>query len=352
MHSHYRDLFQFKGSILSSVFVPTMLTGVWAALWIILMRVVNFNSFAIPGTLITLLNVVLGLLLVFRNNTAYDRYWEGRRLWSTMQKDVRSLSRLIWAHCKAPTKSETVLKKAIMQLIYAFTLSVKHSLRNCQGFEPADLQAAVSHIPGILATSDFDSTPVHAPSKILLYISAYVGNCRETDKCDAMVQTNCLGAINSLTDVVSSLERIRSSPIPKAYSVHMKQILLLYLLALPFQLAKDLIWATIPVVMFTTFALLGIEFISAEIENPFGQDANDLPVTLFCESMRTELVHMMTQPDILNPSKWVMDMGTPIKGSPKVHRRAGDNLVVDIPECEEDEETKREAGEVVISVPL
>ncbi|KAJ3123013.1 hypothetical protein HK098_002267, partial [Nowakowskiella sp. JEL0407] len=307
IQSHYSDLFQIKGSIMSLVFVPTLLTGFWAAFWIIMMRVAGVTTFTIPGTLITLLNVVLGLLLVFRNNTAYDRYWEGRRLWAAMQKDLRNLARLVWVHFKAPTPQEMELKRGVMDLIYAFALSVKHDLRGADGFTPADLNAAVSHIPEILSKCEYEVAPVHAPTRILLFISAYVGKCRENDKCDAIVQSNCVAALGNLTDSVTSLERIRSSPIPKAYSVHMKQILLLYLLALPFQLAKDLIWATIPVVMFTTFALLGIEFISAEIENPFGRDANDLPVTLFCETIRKEVLEIMSRNDNFDPFNWRLE---------------------------------------------
>ncbi|KAJ1525579.1 hypothetical protein HK096_000559, partial [Nowakowskiella sp. JEL0078] len=96
----YKDLITIEGSIFIYVLMPSLICSAWSALWVILYKVGNVTGFIIPSTLVTLLNVVLGLLLVFRNNTAYDRYWEGRRLWSAIQKDMRNLSRLIWFHVK------------------------------------------------------------------------------------------------------------------------------------------------------------------------------------------------------------------------------------------------------------
>jgi ion channel-forming bestrophin family protein len=97
-----------------------------------------------------------------------------------------------------------------------------------------------------------------------------------------------------MVDCLGGCERILKTPIPIAYSIHIKQLLLIYCLSLPFQVVNDLDWWTAPVVCVISFTVFGIEAIGIEIENPFGRDPNDLPLDNICKTMQTNIEELIT----------------------------------------------------------
>ncbi|KAF9920640.1 hypothetical protein BGZ67_001100, partial [Mortierella alpina] len=93
------------------------------------------------------MGMVVSLLLVFRTNTAYDRYWEGRRLWSQMTLSIRNLTRSIWV-CVAETETRDLLeKKSAINLLVAFAFATKHYLREEYGYNYDDMIDLLTHIP-------------------------------------------------------------------------------------------------------------------------------------------------------------------------------------------------------------
>ena len=102
-------------------------------------------------------------------------------------------------------------------------------------------------------------------------------------------------SVQTLVDQLTALERIANTPIPKSYSIHLKQCVTLYLFALPFTLIRELGWATIPVVTVVAFTFMGIEGIAEEIENPFGHDEGDLPLDRYCADLREEVEFMIAK---------------------------------------------------------
>ncbi|MEG4406000.1 bestrophin family ion channel [Microcoleus sp. MON2_D5] len=94
--------------------------------------------------------------------------------------------------------------------------------------------------------------------------------------------------LDQLVECLSRCERILAAPMPKAYSIHLRHLLLLYCVALPFQMVKDLQWWIIPVVGIVSFGLFGVEAIGLEIENPFGYDANDFPLNRLCKKLHND----------------------------------------------------------------
>jgi putative membrane protein len=113
-----------------------------------------------------------------------------------------------------------------------------------------------------------------------------------------------INSLNALIDVLSNLERIRDSPVPIAYTIHLKQTLTLYLLSLPFQLVGLMQYASMIVVALASFTLLGLEAIGHEIENPFGYDLNDLHLETFCDTLKTELQQISERPHNLETQQW------------------------------------------------
>jgi putative membrane protein len=95
--------------------------------------------------------------------------------------------------------------------------------------------------------------------------------------------------LTGLTEVLTGTERILSTPLPLAYTIAISQITWLYVLLLPFQLFPGLDWVTIPVTMVAAYIILGIAAIGREIENPFGNDVNDLPLEAYCDQLIAEI---------------------------------------------------------------
>ncbi|RKO85031.1 Bestrophin/UPF0187, partial [Blyttiomyces helicus] len=260
------------------------------------------------------LALVMGLLLVFRTNTAYDRFWEGRRLWGSLETQYRNLSRFIWVGVSVSDEMEHHEKRCAMNLLFAFMTSTKRYLRYEYGTQWSDVGPYISHLPDFAGAGLEDVTDVdgadggalvtNLPLEISFHLSAFIRRARDRNQIDIPQQVNMSNALASMVDIFSSFERIRDSPIPLAYSVHLKQTLLIYIASLPFQLVNGIYWATIPMMTFISFALLGIEAIGGEIENPFGYDSNDLPLDVYCETIHGEMMRVMDRPEKLDPAQW------------------------------------------------
>ena len=105
-----------------------------------------------------------------------------------------------------------------------------------------------------------------------------------------------MNALNAMNEVLSGTDRILSTPLPIAYSIAISQITWVYVLLLPFQLFEALGWVTIPGTAFAAYVILGIALIGSEIENPFGNDVNDLPLDTYCAQIAAELDLMTASP--------------------------------------------------------
>ncbi|KAH6597623.1 hypothetical protein BASA61_003076 [Batrachochytrium salamandrivorans] len=287
------ELFSLQGSVIPTIFPMCAALTVWAALWSYIYMVQGIKQVSIPNQLIGILSVVMGLLLVFRTNTAYDRFWEGRRTWGTMMTHLRNLARLLTISVQGPETPQTSLQKhGAVNLLLAFAVATKHHLRNEEGVYFEDLHHLLVHIPEYAPGANHP-TIVNLPLEIARQISVFVQYAKKSDWTDVPTTNAMQAAVAGLLDCLGTMERIGSSPIPMAYLIHLKQTLYLYLLSLPFQLVGTMGWTTVAVVGAASFTLLGIEAIGGEIENPFGYDPNDLKLDKFCRCIQSELREML-----------------------------------------------------------
>ncbi|KAJ3023433.1 hypothetical protein HKX48_003127, partial [Thoreauomyces humboldtii] len=305
-----RDLTRWYGSVIPTIFVPTCLVTAWAAPWAYLYTQFPDSWFRaiVPDSflLITILSVVMGLLLVFRNNAAYDRFWEGRRLFGNLEREVRNMSRFIWIVCKANNAHEDMEKRGAMNLLIALMHSIKHHLRNELGVAYSDVLPYLSHLPEFAPDAPWNrDLDVHnVPLEITYHIAGFAMKARSNNQLDVPQMNVFLASLNSMTESFTGFERIRGTPMPVAYGVHLKQTLVIYLLSLPFQLLTHHGWGTILVQFVTSFTLLGLEAIGGEIENPFGLDPNDLPIEDICDQIHVEVTSLMDRPSRVDSKDW------------------------------------------------
>jgi putative membrane protein len=127
------------------------------------------------------------------------------------------------------------------------------------------------------------------PLEVIFWIADYLQKQYEKKSINSYQLTAMIKLLDILVDSLGGCERILRTPIPLAYAIHLKQLLVIYCLTLSFQLVDNFEWWTAFFVGLTSFTVFGIEEIGIEIENPFGHDANDLPLDQICKTMETNI---------------------------------------------------------------
>ncbi|KAJ3191983.1 hypothetical protein HK101_007212 [Irineochytrium annulatum] len=238
-----------------------------------------------------------------------------------------------------------------MKLLIGYAVAVKHHLRGEHGVGYEDFQGLLPMIPvkkGMSTSHPVGSTSLINDTTPLLgeitdnpdtHKSNYACGCTNVPLAISQSLTSLisgklakgtispvvggavLSAITSMVDVLTNLDRILTTKIPQAYAIHLKHILTLYILLLPYQLMAGLGWITIPTVTLAAFTLVGIEQIGIEIENPFGYDANDLPQDIFCNVLHREIDILIDEPNVDYESGW--DFEGFLAAQPGTTRRMG-----------------------------
>lgn len=280
--------------------------------------------------MLTVLGFVVGLSLSFRNSTAYERYSEGRKYWSQLASVTQSLARLVWVHTSEREGHETedlLAKITFCNMLVTLSIALKHRLR----FEPFthydDLHSRIEHIPVI--AHEAERKEWHVPSfweKVGLFLGFPMAECNPRfmlknpkkplgnipleihSSCSAFIKTiidngtlktpgyhtQAVALLTQINDILNGVDRVSNTPLPLAYSIAIAQITWVYILVLPFQLVNNLKWVTIPATVFAAYIILGLALIGREIENPFGDDVNDLPLDSFCDQIRQDIDIIMS----------------------------------------------------------
>ena len=239
--------------------------------------IVTNGSKVLPNVVVTF-NIILSLLLVFRTNTAHERFWEARKLWGALVNTVRNLGRDIWIMIEEQEPNDQLEKESTLRLVVAFAVAMKLHLRR----DPVNSELE----PLMSSLSYFKLKNVnHPPLEIAFWIGDYLQNQYNRGCVNVYQLTSLQKLVDDLVDILGGCERILKTPMPLAYAIKLKQLLLIYCILLPFELVAGLGWWTGPILAFISLILLGIEEVGAEIEEPFGHDPNDLPLDVICATM-------------------------------------------------------------------
>jgi ion channel-forming bestrophin family protein len=272
--------FRIQGSVIPTIASRVLLCGLFG----LCISVLAFYKIPVGHKVLgnVVPSIVLGLLLVFRTNTAYERFWEGRKAWGAIVNNIRNLSRLIWVAIVELDPLHRYEKEETLKLLVAFAVTTKLHLRS----QPVDDQVEELVTPLQFTKLQTIGNP---PLEVVFWISDYLQAKQELGQIGLYQMNELQGLLNSLVDTLGACERILRTPIPLAYAIHLKQLLLIYCLLLPFQVVDEIGWWTAPVVSLISFTLFGIEAIGVEIENPFGTDPNDLPLDTICNTVQKNI---------------------------------------------------------------
>lgn len=214
----------------------------------------------------SLLGIVLGLFLVFRTNSAYDRWWEGRRLWGSLVNSTRNLALKLNAYISRENHED---RDWFAKMIPNFVFATKENLR--RGVQLAELEVVSESFIEDLKKYK------HKPNRLsaMLYERVNIMYKRGDLTGDQLITVD--KELKDLIDFMGGCERIKNTPIPYSYMMYIKKFIFIYIITLPFGFVTDSGYFTILIVLLVTFVLMSVELIAEEIEDPFGYDLNDLP---------------------------------------------------------------------------
>ncbi|MFT4834726.1 MAG: putative membrane protein [Marinoscillum sp.] len=215
----------------------------------------------------SILGMILGLFLVLRTNTAYDRWWEGRKLWGQLVNDSRQLAIKVDTFLPRTAKED---RDFFRRMIPNEALSMKEHLRDSILIGELDL------INDEIKQQVIDSK--HRPNMINKLLYRRVKKCLSEGSLSPEHLFILDKEIKGFTDIIGACERIKSTPIPYSYSMFIKKFLFVYSITLPISFLWDFGYWTVAIVMLAFYFLVSIELIAEEIEDPFGKDINDLPL--------------------------------------------------------------------------
>ena len=276
-------IFNFHKSDTFRMLIPAMIgITVFSAVLCYLHIEMELLFFRSTTVMHSLLGFVISLLLVFRTNTAYDRWWEGRQLWGKLVNNSRNLMLQINAFIPDEKKE---LRENFRILICNYAFSLKEHLRS--NFKIDELEDHPT-----LKVKDLEKFD-HAPNKLALQMYEDANNLLKNNIISQEQLLILNGELHSFTDIVGGCERIKNTPIPYSYSSFIKRIIFIYIVTLPFGLMDDLQWATIPIVLFIFYTFASLELLAEEIEDPFGHETNDLPTDQLSMTIKKNLLEII-----------------------------------------------------------
>ena len=283
-----------RGSVLQRIRLTLLLNTLLATL----VTLAHGNLFTVKITLtaipFTLIGLPLAIFLGFRNTTAYDRYWEARKQWGALLIGARSLTREVASF--AP--EEVGLQRRVVRTLAAFVFALKHQLR---GTDPqADLACRLD--PAVLERV---RGARFVPSALLLCLAQDFAAARRAGSLtDLQLQATDVN-LNLLTEASGACERIANTPIPFTYQVLMNRTVMAYCLLLPVGLAPSIGWLTVLVGPFIAYTFLALDVIGEQIEEPFGNEPNDLALAAMCHGIELSICELVGEAPISRPPEVV-----------------------------------------------
>ena len=224
-----------------------------------------------------MLGFVISLLLVFRTNTAYDRWWEGRKMWGSLVNNSRNFA-IKLSVILNDESDKTFFRETITNYALLLHQHLSDSDTSQQLFDDVDL--VIDHHK-------------HRPNQVAKLMFQKLNDLYIEKKISGNQLIILNAEIQSFTDICGACERIKNTPIPYSYSAFLKKFIFFYVMTLPFGYAFSLGYYVVPVIVFIFYVLASLELIAEEIEDPFGTDENDLPTMKMAENIRKNVLELI-----------------------------------------------------------
>ncbi|PZU87022.1 MAG: hypothetical protein DI529_07700 [Chryseobacterium sp.] len=269
-----------KSDTLKVLFPTILLVGIYCyGVYYLEVKFLHLNSkssISNIGMIHSLLGFVLSLLLVFRTNTAYDRWWEGRKLWGKLVNDSRNFVikiNSILPENDVKNRAQIARYLKFFPHFLASHLS-KESTRLVLDEDFSDLQKELKH---------------HPPAELVFLLTRKLYQLKKENKISDTEMLFLDTQLSGFLDVCGGCERIKNTPIPYSYSSFIKKFIIFYVMALPVANVVNLGCFMIPITMFVYYVLMSLELIAEEIEDPFNNDENDIPMEAISQNIERSI---------------------------------------------------------------
>jgi putative membrane protein len=242
----------------------------------------HLADFQLTTGMHSLLGIVLGLFLVFRTNTAYDRWWEGRRLWGGLVNSTRNLALKLNAYV-SPENHED--REWFAKMIPNFVAASKEHLRKGVQFDQLE-ETDGTFLDDLRKYK-------HKPNRISGLMFAKVNELYKKNILSGDQLINLDKELKDFMDLIGACERIKNTPIPYSYMMYIKKFVFIYIVTLPFGFVTQSGYMTVPIAILISYVLLSVELIAEEIEDPFGKDLNDLPTDELASKIRNDVKEIL-----------------------------------------------------------
>jgi putative membrane protein len=277
-------IFIFHKSDTFRMLLPALLiAAAYSTLLTYLSIEVHYLEFKSTTVIHSLLGFVISMLLVFRTNTAYDRWWEGRKLWGELVNSSRNFALKINTMIPPESKKE---KENLITLIGNFPFVLKEHLRG--RFKAVEFETNKT-----ITIEDLNKVN-HKPNALIWAIEKEVMQAYKNKNITNEQLLLLNDELRTMANVCGACERIKNTPIPYSYSMFLKKFIFAYVFTMPLGFVYDFKYWTAPIVVFIFYAFASIELIAEEIEDPFGTDANDLPLDAIAITIRTNVKEIAT----------------------------------------------------------
>ncbi|MFD2865631.1 bestrophin family protein [Mucilaginibacter antarcticus] len=258
----------------------------------------NFPGVSIPLAVLGILGTIISLLLAFRSNQAYDRWWEARTLWGAIVNDSRSFARQVIAFIDKTYDGEDkrVMKERIIKRQIAWSYSLSRFLRGQNAHrdltkyisdEEATQMLDVEHVPLALIERQADDL------RLLLHMG-WINEYQQVSMDEMLTRfSNSMGAC----------ERIKNTVFPVTYSFYIHLLVMLFVMLLPFALIESFGIFQIPLVVAISSSFFLIEKMAIHLQDPFENKPTDTPTTAISQTIERNLNQLLCVESANEPTK-------------------------------------------------
>ncbi len=255
----------------------------------------GLEQFSLTSEPFTMIGLALSIFLGFRNNAAYDRFWEGRKLWGRLVNTSRSFTRqvltLICPKNQPVSPEIREFQEDLVDRMIAYVHAFRHHLRMTEPFEELRKYLTAGEVAAL-------EHHVNVPIAILQDMGQRLRQAWDRGWITEYHLTIIEASLTDLTDIQGGCERIKNTPIPYAYTVLIHRLVAFYCFFLPFGIVKSVGPLTPVVVLLISHAFFGLDEIGDEIEDPFDTDPQALPLAALSRMIEINLLQAIDAEDI------------------------------------------------------
>lgn len=282
-------LFIWRGSVLRKIIPQLLIITAFSVVVLYFKGNVYEYKVHLNPAIFTLLGLSLAIFMGFCNSASYDRFWEGRKLWGALVIESRSLAREVLTLINDNDADAKAKKQEFAKMIAAFSWALNYQLRN---------KNANAVIKNLLSEKNFEQLKdkKFVPVILLKQMGAWLNERKKEGKMDSIILTAIDNQLNGMSQIIGGCERIANTPLPFAYSVLLHRTVYLYCFWLPFGLVDVVGWMMPVIVLFISYTFIALDAIIQEIQEPFGEEENDLALNGICETIQFSVFELADIP--------------------------------------------------------